>query len=150
MRQKRKSHSSLLLLELTIVILFFALGSAICIQVFAQAHLTGQNARDLTFASREASSAAALLRGTDGSISGLREYYPEAEITDTEAKVCFDKNRQHCAPENAAYSMAIQVSSFGFRADASITVSDADGDSICQMDLLLPAPPETAGEEVLP
>lgn len=48
-----------------IAILFFSLGSAICIQVFVKAHTLNQSAQDLSFASAQVSSVASVVKYTD-------------------------------------------------------------------------------------
>lgn len=43
----QKSKSALFLMELIIVIFFFALTSAVCLQVFVKAHSVSENTKDL-------------------------------------------------------------------------------------------------------
>lgn len=43
----KKSKSSLFLMELIIVIFFFSLTSAVCLEIFVKAHLVGENTKDL-------------------------------------------------------------------------------------------------------
>lgn len=54
----KTSRSGLFLLELMIVILFFAVTSAVCVNLFVQAHLTSTAGGELTAATREVQSAA--------------------------------------------------------------------------------------------
>ena len=54
--------SRLFLIELILAVLFFSLGSAVCVQVFAKARAGSVEARDLAFASSAASCAANVLR----------------------------------------------------------------------------------------
>ena len=54
----KTSRSGLFLLELMIVILFFAVTSAVCVNLFVQAHLTRTAGAELTAATREVQSAA--------------------------------------------------------------------------------------------
>ena len=49
----KTSRSGLFLLELMIVILFFAVTSAVCVNLFVQAHLTSTAGGELTAATRE-------------------------------------------------------------------------------------------------
>ena len=150
MRYTRQSRSGLLLLELVIVILFFALGSAVCIQVFARAHVTSQAARDLTFAAQEADSAAALLRGTGGSLAAFRETYPDALISDSDVSVYFDQDRQPCAPEDVSYTLTVRTEGSGPQQDASLAVTDRDGAVIYELAVRFPVLPAADGEEALP
>ena len=64
---RNSSKSSLFLIELIIAILFFAIGSAVCVRAFVKAHDLSMRAKDLSFASAQASSAASVLEYTDGS-----------------------------------------------------------------------------------
>ncbi|MBQ6415183.1 MAG: hypothetical protein IJJ65_02920, partial [Butyrivibrio sp.] len=50
MNTQENSRTSLFLMELIIVILFFALASAICLRLFAGAHLMAENDRNLNHA----------------------------------------------------------------------------------------------------
>lgn len=54
----KKSKSALFLIELIIAILFFALSSAVCAQLFAKAHLISQKSTDVTMAVNRAQTAA--------------------------------------------------------------------------------------------
>lgn len=54
----KTSKSGLFLLELMIIILFFAITSAVCVQLFVTAHLTDQHSSDLNHAVLEVQSAA--------------------------------------------------------------------------------------------
>ena len=67
--------SRLFLLEMMIAVLFFSLGSAVCIQAFVRAHTDSLRAQELAFSSSAVSSAANALRygGQD-----LGEYLPGA------------------------------------------------------------------------
>ena len=55
---RRFSKSGLFLMELVIAIGFFAVASAVCAQLFAHAHTTSRNSRDLSMAVVVAQSAA--------------------------------------------------------------------------------------------
>ena len=76
---RNSSKSSLFLIELIIAILFFAIGSAVCVRAFVKAHDLSMRAKDLSFASAQASSAASVLEYTDGSFSSFSTYFPDAE-----------------------------------------------------------------------
>ena len=63
----RKSKSSLFLMELIIVIFFFALTSAVCLQVFVKAHETSRDTKNINYAVLWADNASELFYeyGTD-------------------------------------------------------------------------------------
>ena len=67
----KTSRSGLFLLELMIVILFFAVTSAVCVNLFVQAHLTSTAGGELTAATREVQSAAEWLKAADGDLEKL-------------------------------------------------------------------------------
>ncbi|MEG2173913.1 MAG: hypothetical protein RR135_00320 [Oscillospiraceae bacterium] len=62
------SRSGLFLIELIIIIGFFAMASAVCIQIFARARLVAVNSGELVHASLAAQSAAEAFRATDGQV----------------------------------------------------------------------------------
>ena len=47
MKNNSRSRSSLFLMELILVILFFAVAGSICVQIFVKAHLLSQSSSDL-------------------------------------------------------------------------------------------------------
>lgn len=68
MKRKRVSGSGLFLLELMLSILFFSISAAVCVQVYAEAHLRSREAKDLNLAVTCVSSAAEVLlhEGAEG------------------------------------------------------------------------------------
>ncbi|MEG0275626.1 MAG: hypothetical protein RR630_01210 [Coprobacillus sp.] len=79
---KRYNKTSLFLMELIIAILFFALASAICIQVFAKAHTMNNDNLRLTHATMAASNIAETYRSQK-----LEEYYK----ADKDGYIYFDE-----------------------------------------------------------
>lgn len=77
----QKSKSALFLMELIIVIFFFALTSAVCLQVFVKAHSVSENTKDLNEAILWADNAAEIFfeHGNDTeTIKGmLSEVFPK-------------------------------------------------------------------------
>ena len=65
MNQTSNRHVFLLLLEIMIAILFFALTSAVCLRVFAKSHTLSSGASDINFASSNLSNVAELLKSAD-------------------------------------------------------------------------------------
>lgn len=62
----KSSKSSLFLIELIVVILFFSISSAIIVQIFAKAHEIDLKSRALTFSSREIQNVAECYRSVQG------------------------------------------------------------------------------------
>ena len=75
MKRKKVSGSGLFLLEMMLSILFFSISAAVCVQVYAKAHLRSREAKDLNLAVTCVSSAAEVLlhEGEEG----LQEQFPE-------------------------------------------------------------------------
>lgn len=107
MNSRRNTRSSLFLIELMISVLFFALGSAVCIQVFVKAYTINEDARRLSFASLQASSAASALKYTNGSAEAMKEYFPQITEDENGLSVYYDKAFQECPKSDCFFSMHI-------------------------------------------
>ena len=69
-------------MELIIVLFFFLLTAAICIQVFARAHSISRSSLELSHAQSLCASAAVSFSGTNGSAEAFLEKFPEGITTD--------------------------------------------------------------------
>ena len=78
----RRHRSSLFLLELILVIFFFSLASAVCIQLFVKAHVIGQDTEDLNHAIPLAESAAEAFHSVEGDLERLTELFPKGQFSD--------------------------------------------------------------------
>lgn len=107
MNSRRNTQSSLFLIELMISVLFFALGSAVCIQVFVKAYTINEDARRLSFASLQASNAASALKYTNGSTEAMKEYFPQITEDENGLSVYYDKAFQECPKSDCFFSMHI-------------------------------------------
>lgn len=148
MRRPRHTRSSLFLIELIISILFFSVGSAVCIQAFAQARLMSRAAEDLSFASARVSGAASVIRYTDGTLESVQKYLPSASQTDGGYQICYDRDQQPCAEEEASYILSIHTEQEGIRTDAHLVMSDEDGETIYELSLRYPAPSRQSKEDL--
>lgn len=107
------SRSSLFLMELILVILFFSIAGAICIQIFAKAHLLSRSASELNRAVALAQSAAAGLEAGDGSLEDLNLQFPDGITgTDTDGNVSqftvyYDSDWNPCGKASASYSLTV-------------------------------------------
>ena len=146
MHHVTKSRSGLLLIELILAILFFALGSAVCIHIFAQAYLDSRNARNLSFASVQVSSAASVIRHTDGSADAVSEYYPHAQESDGELLIFYNQEQQPCSSPDAVYTLRIHTDRSGIRETSVLTMTGNNGDTLYELEIHYPA----ANGEVLP
>lgn len=107
------SKSSLFLMELILVILFFSIAGAICIQIFVKAHLLSRSASELNRAVALAQSAAAGLEAGNGSLGDLSMQFPDG-ILDTDIQsnvsqftVYYDSAWNPCGKANASYSLDV-------------------------------------------
>lgn len=107
-QRRNGSKSGLFLMELIIAILFFSFASAICIQVFAKAHITSTQSRDLTAAITQAQSAAEAFKSCDGSPSDLADLL-DAQQNDDGLIVCYDKQWNRVSSGQETYRMTIQI-----------------------------------------
>lgn len=109
MNRLKNTGSSLFLIELMISILFFSLGSAVCVQAFAKAHMASHTAEQLSFASSAVSSAASLVKYTPKSLPALQEYYPNIVLSGKEFLVFYDDDHRECAEKDRIYTLHIRT-----------------------------------------
>ncbi len=127
--------SRLFLIELIFAVLFFSLGSAVCVQAFAQAHTVSAQARDLAFASSTVSSAASVVRASGDDLAAFRERYPQAFGEAGEIRLCFGTDFGPCDPDAAAYTLRIQTQTQGRAVDAHLWMEDGAGREIYGLQL---------------
>ncbi len=106
MAVQRTSRSGLFLLELMIVILFFAVTSAICMNLFVKAHLTSTAGSDLTAAVRETQSAAEWFKAVDGDKDQLADRL-SAHVLEERLGLYFDKDWVRTGEGNAVSTVSI-------------------------------------------
>ena len=131
--------SRLFLIELIIAILFFSLGSAVCVQAFVRAHITGREAKDLAFASAAASSAASVVR-----YSGeFTDCFPEAVRAEDGAFLAwYGEDYSPCAREEAAYALRVERETVDRTENALIRVYDGGEKLLYELELRWPAAAE--------
>lgn len=139
MNRTGKSQASLFLIELILAVLFFSLGSSICIRVFAQASLISREAADLSFASSQVSSAAAVFRSSDDPAADAARFFSGAETEPDGFSVFYDESRTLCTEEQAVYTMTVTLSETDGMIHAHISMSGSDGEIIYKLDLNYPA-----------
>ena len=82
----RKSSSGLFLMELIIVIFFFALTSAVCIQIFVRAHFAMEESRDLNYANSWATNIGELFYEYSADADSIEKYLPSDENYEIDLK----------------------------------------------------------------
>lgn len=101
MKQK-SSRSALFLMELIFSILFFALASAVCVQLFVKAHLLSVSTQELNHALTSAQSAAASLQAKQGDAAAALGVLGGEGDT-----LYYNANWQPCAEAEAAYTLQL-------------------------------------------
>ena len=105
-----KSKTSLVLMELIITILFFSLASAVCVQLFVRSHITTRETRKLNEAINICQSISEVMKGTDGSLKSINEFFPDAVGDEDYFVIYYDDNFKETADyENAAYAADVSV-----------------------------------------
>ena len=134
------TRSSLFLIELIIAILFFALGSAVCVQAFVKAHTVSADARALSFASSTVSSAASIVKYTDGDLGSVQTYFPGAFQDDAGViSQCYDESFTPCGAADAAYTLRMETDVQSGVESAHIWMDSRSGETIYELDLRYPA-----------
>jgi len=101
-----RSASSLFLIELIIAIGFFAVASAVCLQLFVRARLVSIQSADLSRATLAAQSAAEAFRGCGGSLEKASALLGGQE-DDGALTVWYGPDWNPCGRENAAYRLTL-------------------------------------------
>lgn len=127
MKRRNSSKNSLFLMELIIVILFFSISAAICMQVFAASKLTSLHSRNLSSAVISAENAAECYKATDGDIAELAAIIGGSAETEA-MTVWYDGDWKRVdSPDEADFELTLI--SDGEKAD--IKVMDlSDGDEL--------------------
>ena len=108
MKRKKQAGSSLFLMELILVLFFFLLTSAVCIQVFAKAYSISHSSLEFSHAQSLCASAAEVFSGTDGSPEAFLEKFPDGKITVQGFQRFFDKDFGSCEEAKAVYTLIVE------------------------------------------
>lgn len=138
MNKSGNSRSSLFLIELILAILFFSLGSAVCVRIFAHAAIISRSASDLSFASSQVSSAASVIRFSDDPAGNAASYFPGARAQEDSFSVFYDADHTLCNEEDAIYTMNVSYSvSDGF-GTGYICMTGSKGEVLYDLELSYP------------
>ena len=146
MNQTGKSRSSLFLIELILAVLFFSLGSGICIRAFSQASTISRSSADLSFASSQVSSAASVIRYCKDPAEAVAKFFPEASLEEDGFAVYYDDDRNSCNEADAAYVMSVQIADSDGFCTGHICMKDAKGTELYALELHYPAALEGENE----
>ena len=122
MRHTRGTKSSLFLIEFMIVLFFFLLVTAICIQVFVRAYFFSRESENLSHAQTIVQSFAEALKGSDGSIDSMQELMPELSLNVGNYEAWYDSQWEPCPEKEAAFLLSADMNVIATekRADLSI------------------------------
>lgn len=129
MKRSSAKRSSLFLLELIIAILFFSLASAVCIQVFTRAHMTGLQNDQLNRAINEATSAAEAFLASDGTPGGVAALLEGAQTQDEHVYTFFGSDWQPTDQDNASFILLMAIDGEGPLLNGKIVVTPAEQES---------------------
>lgn len=81
MHKKYESKTGLFLIELIIVILFFSLTSAICIQLFVKSHILSKKTTNSNHAMLWVQNITEVFYSENGNFDSIKEFFPTTEST---------------------------------------------------------------------
>lgn len=102
-----KSKSSLFLIEMIVVILVFALASAVCASLFVQARLTSRRSSQLTLAVTRCQNAVEHLRAAGDDPDAMAQVLGASPVGDGLFQVGYDADGQPVQPDQARYLLTI-------------------------------------------
>lgn len=109
MKTGNRSKSSLFLMEMIVVILFFAITSAICIGLFTKAHQTAQDSVELTHAVLLSETAAETFKAAAGQLPPTAAALGGKIESDNVCIIGYDRDWQ-VTDQQPSYTMTITVS----------------------------------------
>ena len=117
-----RSKSGLFLMELIIAICFFAVSSAICVQLFAHAHTLSQRSKGIQMAVLNAQSVAEGFRGLEGDVEALARLW-QVSANDGSFIAWFDDDWANVY-HNSRFRMAVDIDVTAVPAIIQIDVTD--------------------------
>lgn len=106
--QQISKKSSLFLMELIIVLFFFALCAAVCVNIFAKAKLINDKSYELNKSIVAAQNAAECFKAANSDIITLANLL-NGTAEDNVVKIGYDENWQNTNLINAIYMMSINI-----------------------------------------
>jgi len=134
-----KSKTSLFLMELIIVILFFSIASAVCVQLFFKAHEIDVSTDKLSHSNIVIQNLAECFYGTDGRLNEIKNAYSGSECDSNVLYVSFDEEWNIVSFDNDRCTYVAKLTSYdnekiesnsesssGILLNANISVYDVD------------------------
>ena len=133
MRQQNRSKSTLFLMELIIVIFFFSICAAICVNVFGSAQQMARDSHNLSNAVMAARSAAGCYKSADGDIGAAVELLDGAMSAD-HGIVYYDKEWQQVASaDESRFYLLIDPLERPGEAVVAVFENDSSEDALFQL-----------------
>lgn len=127
MKINKRSKSSLFLMELIIVLMFFALSAAICMKVFSSAKVKTDMSRNMTNASFAAESLAETWKASKLDGTEFTSIYPNVTEHDGVITVFYDKDWTLEEKYQGAYHATIEEHADEYYVQAHVAVYDESG-----------------------
>ncbi len=118
---KTPSKARLFLIEMVIIILFFAVAGAVCANIFVKAHLTSAKSVDLTSAALKAQYAAECLKNAKGDAKRLIAL-TDGELVGSVLSIYYDQNWNETNSSEKRYTLYMDMSENGGMLLAQIRV----------------------------
>lgn len=106
------SKASLFLMELIIAILIFSLSSALCVQLFAKAHLLSNKTKDLNHAISLCESVAEVYYGVNGDIEQIQKILDPNQLSsysDHQIIFYYNNNFELCTNSQFSYQLSFST-----------------------------------------
>ena len=130
-----RSKSSLFLIELIIAVLFFALASTVCIQMFVRGHMINISNSEKEHAIMLTQSLAESYEATDGDVNAMAKLFDDAIIAGDSINFCYDSDWNAINEDEAVYKVSLTSAIDGNFSNASIvTVNLSSGEEIYTLD----------------
>lgn len=130
---KSRSKSSLFLMELIIVLMFFSLCAATCMQIFANAKVKTDYSRDLTNAAFTAESIAEVYKACDGDLETVVSKCGGKAVSDGVISFYYDKDWSLTEQDEAVYVVTVTETETEDIEKAFIEIDNAEGENIFEI-----------------
>ena len=140
MMQKRHSRTGLFMTELILVLFFFSIAAAVCLQVYGKTSLMSEKSKKLRLALNSTENLVQLLKSDAADMDGLTEYVPYVE-TGEPAVLYYDQEGITCSREEAYYSVELSLEDGEGLYTADLISRDLSGEEIYSLTVnWVPAP----------
>ena len=134
MREHNRNGSKLFLTELMIAIFFFSIITAVCVQLFADAHVMSKKSEELTQSVNIASNVAEYYMVWDGEQDSWDEVFPAGKWEQSSWSIAYDDQWQPCS-EGDSYLAEMKLEKSGRLQTAFIVVKDNQGNELYSLEV---------------